>query len=473
VRQEVAQALALRDGLQEVGDLRHLFRWSSLVHVDDVPDDLLRECVWSLEIAVQAFEDSSEAQLCAAGLTAGEGYEHSQHIMFLNSKIKLAMHLLKAPFDRPADTAKHLRYAIDYSKMVAPSIDCSHPEVVITLAEALIRSGTDLKAAKQLLRDQLTKTSELTVEHLVRSRIWLAHLARIQGDDGEAKKLEEWLVKWFRKNPHTLRERVLRKLLIPGGETSSPVLEALGGVAWLSHRKHTDKTDLQRVKCCRQCEAREPLVKLSLCGRCKRLYFCSVECQKKNWPFHKNVCSKQAGLNDMLAELSLTAPAVGQRDKDFRTWLNLFDMTAVYSALGLHRDPARGPAHIAVLEVFYTPTASQEACTKFRVLRCGVFRIADMYGELERILRIDYAPQFVENLLADLAAHPRAAERISHLYLCYGKGVMPYVGAGAVHYIALQEQPYNPEWRKALNPMAPPAMIQLSDASIKDAEHIF
>jgi hypothetical protein len=33
-------------------------------------------------------------------------------------------------------------------------------------------------------------------------------------------------------------------------------------------------------------------MKLSLCGRCRKVSYCSVGCQKAHWPVHKRMCKK-------------------------------------------------------------------------------------------------------------------------------------------------------------------------------------
>ncbi|KAJ7790443.1 hypothetical protein B0H14DRAFT_2254642, partial [Mycena olivaceomarginata] len=70
---------------------------------------------------------------------------------------------------------------------------------------------------------------------------------------------EKWLITWFRKNPHLMVERELRRLL-PAG----PVLEGLGRESWLKNRKASSKAEQRITKACRTCGAREPLDKVSL-----------------------------------------------------------------------------------------------------------------------------------------------------------------------------------------------------------------
>ena len=140
----------------------------------------------------------------------------------------------------------------------------------------------------------------------------------------------------------------------------------------------------------------------------------------------------QADLNKRLAQLSLAAPTDAQREKDFHAWLDVKDNTPLLSALNLHRDPERGRTHLVVEEVFYTPKASREARHKFRVLRCGVFRIADVRGELERIMCLDpgEGQEYIDSIL-DEADSIRTGTRIPFLTLSYGKGVQSWLRGSA------------------------------------------
>ena len=139
----------------------------------------------------------------------------------------------------------------------------------------------------------------------------------------------------------------------------------------------------------------------------------------------------RANLNKRLAQLSLSAPSNAQREKDFHTWLDVKDSMPLLSALNLYRDAGRGHTHLVVQEVIYTPKASREARHKFRVLRCGVFRIADMRSELERIMRLDpgEGQEYVDSIIDEMLSASGGA-RVPFLTLSYGKGVQPWLGGG-------------------------------------------
>lgn len=46
-------------------------------------------------------------------------------------------------------------------------------------------------------------------------------------------------------------------------------------------------------KCCGYCNTFSPIEKFRVCSRCKKIHYCSRECQKAHWPFHKRHCEKE------------------------------------------------------------------------------------------------------------------------------------------------------------------------------------
>ncbi|KAF9817930.1 hypothetical protein IEO21_03124 [Rhodonia placenta] len=186
----------------------------------------------------------------------------------LNTKLKVAVHLLKPAIDRPVDAAVYLVEVIDFVKRTSHGADpfVKQREIFLIFAGALVRSGTNDKDAQAILERlaQINDASTAGLKALVATKVYLARVLRRREKTKAAEKHEEWLTKWFRKNPHLISEHALRLLLLPPGETGgSPVLDALGGPSWLDSRQHTDKTDLRLAKQCRQCGACEPMTKLA------------------------------------------------------------------------------------------------------------------------------------------------------------------------------------------------------------------
>lgn len=57
-------------------------------------------------------------------------------------------------------------------------------------------------------------------------------------------------------------------------------------------RKNARQREELEVKIkCNNCQSMKDSMKK--CGRCKRVYYCSIECQKNNWKDHKKDCVKQ------------------------------------------------------------------------------------------------------------------------------------------------------------------------------------
>ena len=76
----------------------------------------------------------------------------------------------------------------------------------------------------------------------------------------------------------------------------SNFLSALGQFGDVPHRnselqnhQQSSKAILPKSATCENCKGREK--KMMVCGQCRQAYYCSRECQKKNWKEHKKICS--------------------------------------------------------------------------------------------------------------------------------------------------------------------------------------
>ena len=49
--------------------------------------------------------------------------------------------------------------------------------------------------------------------------------------------------------------------------------------------------------CCSKCE--NAAERLKLCGKCRGVKYCSADCQKKDWPAHKWLCSQNVAVKDV------------------------------------------------------------------------------------------------------------------------------------------------------------------------------
>ncbi|KAH9917479.1 uncharacterized protein B0H18DRAFT_883790 [Fomitopsis serialis] len=162
------------------------------------------------------------------------------------------------------------------------------------------------------------------------------------------------------------------------GEAPSPILENLGGPSWLEGRERTEKTYQRPIKFCLRCYARDPIVRLYMCGKCTKVYYCSRECQKTDWFSHQELAAR----NERIQRLALTDPAAAQREKDWDAWRRAADVLPYVSALRLYQDPSRARTHLIIEESLYTPYAGTRARDKFGVVRCAVIRMSDFLNTM-------------------------------------------------------------------------------------------
>lgn len=87
-----------------------------------------------------------------------------------------------------------------------------------------------------------------------------------------------------------------RPLSLMQPSSLSNFLSALGQFGDISHSGGKSQKQLQSSKAiipksatCENCKEREK--KMMVCGQCRQAYYCSRECQKKNWKEHKKSCS--------------------------------------------------------------------------------------------------------------------------------------------------------------------------------------
>lgn len=61
----------------------------------------------------------------------------------------------------------------------------------------------------------------------------------------------------------------------------------------VSHALCKDECTLNPRRRCHYCAI--PIEKVKTCGRCKSVTYCSVDCQRKDWPEHRLICSEISG----------------------------------------------------------------------------------------------------------------------------------------------------------------------------------
>ncbi|KAJ7512401.1 hypothetical protein B0H11DRAFT_2182743 [Mycena galericulata] len=459
--------------------LPNLFRFSYFVREEDVPEDIMDDCIWALSIFIRIMEECSEAVVRALGhVTPSSPYRRSKHISLVNARRKIMIHLLAA--GRAAEATPHAKAAVDAECSLADDSWLINPKPFHLYGEALVLSRANDKEAVKVLRRALlgvdsVKQDSGAISMLIRTRVFLSRALRNVGADDEAKPHETWMIEWLRKNPRFIRDKELKYLLLPVG----PILKGLGGESWLENRKQTSKAEQRLSKACRTCGAREPLITLSRCNNCKYIYYCSKDCQRAHWKYHKVECREMAEVQKKIEAMSVTDPEGAKRAADWSLWCNSnHDATqaGMIHALGLHRNPERGRTHIVFKQVEYVPTASKLK-HKFRVLACGVFRLKDVLQDLETALCLDRGEgqEYVDSLFYELdGAHTGSTHdtKVPFIDLSFGDGISAWLGSATTTIDRLQLLPYDPDWRKRFNVGAPPQPLKLRSGA-KDVEHVF
>ncbi|KAJ7868632.1 hypothetical protein B0H14DRAFT_2729835 [Mycena olivaceomarginata] len=453
----------------------NLFAFSYAVRDTDVADDIIEDCIWALSVFIRLIEEGTETVLRAVGhIKDNNDYRFSKYATLQNARMKIVFHLLRV--ERAEEAIPYGRAAIYEQCSRVDEVWLRTPAPFEIYGEALVLARTDDNEAVKMLRRAMhgveagsLPADSISLPLLIRTRTFLARALRNIGVDEEAETHEKWLINWWRKNHHLVPGSQMKQLLIPGG----PVLEGLGGEAWLQNRKLSSRDEQRTFKACATCRAREPLVILSRCNNCKYTYYCSKKCRRTHWKRHKLGCRERAAKQEEAERISLTDPAGAKCAIDWELWrradYNVAHFWFVH-ALGLHRNPQRGRTHIVIKEFEYVPAATNLK-HKFRVLTCGVFLIKDVLRDIETAMRLDpgEGQEYVDSLISEVPGeHPR----VPFIELALGDGIPVRLGSGGTTIDTIRTLPYDPDWRRIMNVGVPPGPLGLRSGA-KDAEHVF
>ncbi|KAI0060082.1 hypothetical protein BV25DRAFT_1828173 [Artomyces pyxidatus] len=465
--------------------LPDLFRFGYFAHTSDVPDSLLEDVIFVLKMFIRVMEESSEDQLRAMGhILPNQKLEVGKYFILTNARYKLCVHLLKPKIDRPREAIPFLKISVetDSERLTAkgkvPWVE--NPFLFSLYAEALVFAGEYAEAKPMLGRvlEAAERKKDLNFGGtIIRTRIHLAQVLLQLGEEPEAQKEHtEYAVKFLRKNPKILSIQDLMQILTRTDQPTHPVLEAIGGLTWLEERRNTARADERQAKQCRNCGIREPQKTLFRCAQCQHIYYCSKECQKANWKMHKESCKETAQSRERAEILKAINPDKGRKAADWIEWRNApheANTFALAHALGVRRDPSRGRTHILLRQVEYVPRA-KDIRYRFRVSACGVYRIADILTDIEKLMGLDPGEgrEYIDGLLEELDNSSVGTDKVPLLDLTTGTGIETWLGSMAIHVDKLRAMPYDPDWRKIMNRGVISDQLKLVSGA-KDVEHVF
>ncbi|TCD67331.1 hypothetical protein EIP91_000252 [Steccherinum ochraceum] len=472
--------------------LPNLFKFSYFTHVEDVPADLVEDVIFILKMFVRVLTESTEKQLRDIGhYLPHQKAEVAQYFMLANTRFKLVTHLMNYEIDRPEEALDHLKAGAQAdinqlrSKGIREDPIENNPYLYSLYSSALTFTNKFDKETKEMLEKVLKAAtySSLSSSSDMMPVILKAHLnlslvlQQLNVEPEKQKEHTEWSVNWLRKNGKRMRS--MEQFVRRSNQPPHPVYVALGE-EWfeaIGVRENTAKEDDRMSKRCRVCSRTEPQVTLFRCSGCQFIFYCSKECQKANWKLHKESCRERALSLQKVKELkSSHSGKDAQKAADWIKWRDGSHFANTYAlahALGLHRDPSRGRTHIVFRMMEYTPKESKDIRHRFRVSHAGVYKLTDVYPDIERLMGLDQGEgqEYVKGLLEELDTTGNM-DKVPMLDLSFGGGVDAWLGSMAIPTYSLRQLTYDPDWRKSIN-ISDPAEPFPNRPGVRDVEHEF
>ncbi|OCH85508.1 hypothetical protein OBBRIDRAFT_784748 [Obba rivulosa] len=471
--------------------MKNLSKFSLYANVMDVPRDLFDPVASALFNIIQSCQESCEEELCLSSWYLPHDKRPGQinSILLFNAHYKLTTYLSGPTLDRPFSALPHYMVLLETIKRDADTdkpLWFQYPTLYEAYADALVLCGIFTDHTRQALEhvieaaDSQCTTTPVPAHARLMSRIHLSNVLLRLGKDPEAQKEHtDWAARLLRKNPRLILVDKLYQVLARDDQEAHPVLIALGGRKWLESVKRapTAGMDDRMLRRCYSCGAREPHKTLFRCAGCESAWYCSRQCQKANWSMHKEACKNAIQYKARLQELRETDPSTAQLVEDYMGWRDAACSNRLYAfscALGLHRDPSRGRTHVILGELEYTPQASKDVRYKFRVTKCGVFRITDVLSDIELVaeLKAGEGKRYVEKYIREADAMDRSGGRTPILVFMLASEFQPVMKPYSWALHSLRDMPHDPEWRRLVNKCAPPGTMKLRSGA-KDAEHVF
>ncbi|KAL6302629.1 hypothetical protein BKA93DRAFT_827325 [Sparassis latifolia] len=466
-----------------------LFAWAIFVSPEDVAPELVEDVIFVLKIFVQGLQEGTDAQLEFLGYAWDpDDPAFTKSRLTNNTRFKLSSHLLNPTINRPGEALPYIKAIIDeesiYYAKHGKALLSEDPYVYVLYGEALVYSNiyteetrSVLEKFLQVAQGQQSARARHFAGALLQTRMHLSLvLLQLGVDPEEQKEHTQWSAKFLRRNPTFLFECDLKYILARPGAPPHPVLAALGGPKWLEELGESPRriTNLGRRCMCGLVQG--PQTKLFRCVGCQSVLYCSRACQKKDWSAHKEFCRAEARRDALIKELQQKDPFAAQRAIDGKKWTSLNDerkVNAIKSALGVHRDPSRGRTHIVMQLVEYTPK-HRDMQHKFRVAKCGVFRLEDVIPDIVRIAGWDTAwiRRKVQQMFDDIVAEDGFEDSVPMLEFRSGQGIEASLGCMLTSRGSMRRTEHNPNWRQDMNKGDPPAFYRLP-SGVMDVEHIF
>ncbi|KAF9263759.1 hypothetical protein L218DRAFT_1076950 [Marasmius fiardii PR-910] len=462
-----------------------LTMFAYLCREEDVPDDLQDLCIWALKQRLEAVRKGSdnELRMMLRDPATRRVETYAKTLMEYQTLSMLIDHLMSPRINQPEEAIPYYEACFQAEKLNPQTKDSftQNPKRYVAFGAALARTKSRDAEAKEMLEQAVNDIDKVSINGaktlFIQAKLYLARVLRRIGELEEAKKHESYLITWFRKNRNILKDAVLREWFLTEN-ANDPVFDGLGGLKWLQKDKPTWKSVDRSARSCFKCGLQEgPANKMLRCSKCQYTFYCSRECQVKDYPSHKVSCKEHA---KSLEHAQLVKSISAEDGKCMEDWnkykVYTYGHRVSVHALGLKHTPTRGLTHIVVRSVKYVPNGGKDILDRFEVIAAGVFAISDILGEIDTIMGYNpgEAKQVIGDLIEDfyqgIGRNGTAVPNFDWL-ISDDKRLGSYLSIGQISRSQLAEINYNPNWRGLLNPGKNVTVKQLIlKCGAKDAE---